>query len=154
MVMAAAKLCAFFYFLIPSTYVDAARCRDGSYSTSSGPGTCSWHGGIDDGNPNAGGGGPKSSSGTSGVYGVLSGKRKILDATGNPINLNAWYLALLVCWLVAAGMNASFSRIMNGENKDWIGPEEMLGFMFWSIVVAVLFAWSGIVPFVLDVIAQ
>jgi hypothetical protein len=63
-----ALLLAAFFSLAPSA-AEATRCRDGSYSRSSGPGTCSWHGGIDDGTPSQlGGGGDGSGSGTSGIY--------------------------------------------------------------------------------------
>lgn len=54
--------------LLVPTPVDATRCRDGSYLSSSGPGTCSWRGGIDDDTPIFGGGGSGSGSGNSGVY--------------------------------------------------------------------------------------
>jgi hypothetical protein len=63
-----ALLFAAFLTLAPSP-ADATRCRDGSYSTSSGSGTCSWHGGIDDDTPSVGGGGGYGGgSGNSGIY--------------------------------------------------------------------------------------
>jgi hypothetical protein len=47
----------------------ATQCADGSFSTSTGSGTCSWHGGIAGNEPSYNsGGGSGGSSGNSGIY--------------------------------------------------------------------------------------
>lgn len=60
---------AFIFLFFSASPADATRCEDGTYSTSTGSGTCSWHGGIDDGIPSINsGGGYDSDSNKSGIY--------------------------------------------------------------------------------------
>jgi hypothetical protein len=96
-----AFLFAAFLTLAP-TPVSAVQCRDGSFSTSSGPGTCSWHGGIDDGTPSwGGGGGTGSDSDVSGIYWAPSTSS---DDDNDEVGLGFWIFIGGVIWFwIAVG---------------------------------------------------